>query len=82
MCIVLTLTSWVDVAVLPIDFNHEITWTEHLFANYLQSIIFSQLSPANYIQSMHLTMILSGWELFHLWMQVIGGLALRIQLCS
>ena len=31
---------------------------------------------------MHLTIILSGWELFHLWMQVIGGLALGIQLCS
>ena len=47
MCIVLTLTSWVDVAVLPIDFNHEITWTEHLFANYILSIIFSQLYSVN-----------------------------------
>ena len=44
-----TLTSWVDVAVLPIDFNHEITWTEHLFVNYILSIIFSQLYSANYI---------------------------------
>ena len=67
----MVLTSCVDVAVLPIDFNHEITWTEHLFDNYLGQL-YSANALDNDIQ----------WQLFHLWMQIIGGLALGVQLCS